>query len=256
MSAILFELRSKLADGELLRRSGQSMVGITPAALVTAGAATAQTFTAGLTIATTAGTSGTRTGLTVTGGADTGVTASTEQTDVYLNLARTVTWATGALTNQRSVRITAPTLAFVGASTVTNASTLYIDRAPQAGTNATLTNAYAIFVDAGRVRFDGPVVQNDYPVLQSTTDTSGSPTINTPAGIVRVASGGATVTVTCASCTTSTLIKGCIRNTTTNNVSLRSIEPGSGSFVVRLSGDPGASHADVFVEIIQPGAGT
>lgn len=250
MSAIHFWLRSRLADGELLRRSGKAFVGITPAALVTTG------VTAGLTIATTAGTSGARTALTVTGSADTGVTASTEQSDLYLNLARTVTWATGALTNQRAVRIAAPTLAFVGASTVTNASTLYIDRAPQAGTNATITNAYAVFVDAGRVRFDGPVVQNDYPVLQSTSDTSGTPTVNTPAGVVRVASGATTVTVTCASCTSATLIKGCIRNTTTNAVYLRSIEPGSGSFVVRLSGDPGASHADVFVEIIQPGSGT
>ena len=56
-------------------------------------------------------TSGARTLLTVTGVADTGVTASTEQPDAYFNGARIVTWATGALTNQRSFRFAAPTLA-------------------------------------------------------------------------------------------------------------------------------------------------
>lgn len=113
------------------------------------------TFLAAQTIAPTALTSGAQTALTVTGAASAAVTASTEQSDVYYNGARTVTWATGALTNQRCFRLAAPTLAFAGASTVTNAATLYVDRAPQAGTNATITNAYALWIAAGATRLDG-----------------------------------------------------------------------------------------------------
>lgn len=102
-------------------------------------------------------TAGTRSLLTVTGVADTGVTLSTEQSDVYVNLARTVTWATGALTTQRFVRIAAPTIAFAGASTVTTAVTVDISGAPVAGTNATITNAYAFRVASGASLFGGSV---------------------------------------------------------------------------------------------------
>ena len=113
------------------------------------------TFLAAQTIAPTALTSGVQTALTVTGAASAAVTASTEQPDVYYNGARTVTFATGALTNQRCFRLAAPTLAFAGASTVTNAATLYVDRAPQAGTNATITSAYALWIAAGMSKLAG-----------------------------------------------------------------------------------------------------
>lgn len=91
----------------------------------------------------------------VVGPADTALTASVEAQDIQFLLNRIQTWATGALTSQRAIDVRAPTLAFAGASTVTNAVTLYIDNAPVAGTNATLTNRYAIWVDAGKCRFDG-----------------------------------------------------------------------------------------------------
>jgi len=93
----------------------------------------------------------------VLGAASTGQTASTEIKFLDIDLGATVTWATGALADQRCVFIEAPTLAFAGASTVTNAATVYIDRAPQAGSNATITNAYALWVDDGISRFDGNV---------------------------------------------------------------------------------------------------
>jgi hypothetical protein len=112
---------------------------------------------AGLTLNPFAETSGSRAVLTVRGAADTGVTASTEQSDVYFNLARTVTWATGALTTQRAVRIAAPTYAFAAASTVTTAVTVDISGAPVAGTNATLTNSYALRVASGPSLFSGSV---------------------------------------------------------------------------------------------------
>tara|TARA_R110000868_G_C10727985_1_gene751341 strand:+ start:165 stop:758 length:594 start_codon:yes stop_codon:yes gene_type:complete len=127
-----------------------------PASFVTAASTDdVNTFLAAQTIAPTALTSGAQTALTVTGAASAAVTASTEQPDVFYNGARTVTFATGALTNQRCFRLAAPTLAFAGASTVTNAATLYVDRAPQAGTNATITNAYALWIAAGATRLDG-----------------------------------------------------------------------------------------------------
>jgi hypothetical protein len=90
----------------------------------------------------------------VAGAAHTALSASTELTDILFNLAQTKQFATGALTDQRAVRILAPTYGFVGASTLTRATTLYIDRQPQAGANATITNAYALWVDAGVCRFD------------------------------------------------------------------------------------------------------
>jgi len=49
-----------------------------------------------------------------------------------------------------------PTLAATNASvTTTDAATVYIAGAPAAGTNQTITNPYALWVDAGNVKFDG-----------------------------------------------------------------------------------------------------
>ena len=110
-----------------------------------------------LTLTPVAASSGARSLFTVTAPADTGITASTEQSDVYLNLAATHTWATGALTTQRFVRVAAPTVAFAGASTVTTAVTFDISGAPIAGTNATITNGYALRVASGASLFSGSV---------------------------------------------------------------------------------------------------
>lgn len=194
--------------------------------------------------------------LVVTAAADTAMTASTEASSVYFNLSAARQFATGALTTQRAFRIAAPTYAFVGASTITNAATLYVDAAPAAGTNATITNAYSLFVDAGRARFDGAVVQNDFPVVRS-TGTVASPvtTIGSPAGVTVVASGATSVSVTCDSCTAETIISATIMNATSNNVSVRAVIPSAGSFVVHLTGDPGVSTAIVGVLIAQPGSG-
>ena len=63
----------------------------------------------------------------------------------------------------------APTYAFTGASTMTTAATLAIEAAPIAGTNATITNAYSLWVQAGAVRFDGNFGFNKAPVAQQNT---------------------------------------------------------------------------------------
>lgn len=93
--------------------------------------------------------------LQVKGVADTALTASTEASDVIFDFARTAQFGTGALTNQRALKVLAPSYGFVGASTITNAATVYISDAPVAGTNATITNAYSLWCDAGLARFDG-----------------------------------------------------------------------------------------------------
>ena len=56
-----------------------------------------------------------------------------------------------------------------GAVTMDNAATLYIVGAPIAGTSVTITNPYALFVDAGTARFDGNFVQGATAVLSNTT---------------------------------------------------------------------------------------
>jgi len=93
------------------------------------------------------------TALTVTGGAHTNITLSTEDVGINFNLSATKQWATGALSTQREVLVQAPTYAFVGASTLTTAVTFDITGAPVAGANATITNSYALRVEAGSSQF-------------------------------------------------------------------------------------------------------
>lgn len=107
-------------------------------------------------------TSGSPTAFTLTGAAHTTLTASTEATDVNFNLARTVQFAAGALTTQRAFRIQAPTYSFASASTITTASTLSISGAPVAGTNATITNSYALNVEGGTSNFGGNIQTTGY----------------------------------------------------------------------------------------------
>lgn len=105
--------------------------------------------TTGLTYTQAVVTSGSPSVCYFTGGAHTTLAAGAEASDIFIGLARTVQFATGAIATQRAVKITAPTYGFVGASTITTAVTVDIAGAPAAGTNATLTNAYALRVLTG-----------------------------------------------------------------------------------------------------------
>lgn len=125
----------------------------------------ATSFNGALTIAPDAASSGARTCITVTQPADTAITASTEQPIVFYDFSATQTWATGSLTTQRFLRIAAPTIAFAGASTVTTAATVDIAGAPIAGTNATITNAYALRVATGASYFGGALTVGSYSIL-------------------------------------------------------------------------------------------
>lgn len=160
--------------------------------------------------------------LLMTGINHTALTASTEYTDINLNLARTVQFATGAITSQRAMRIQAPTYGFVGASTITDAATLSISGPPAAGTNATLTNKWSLWVETGGVKLDSTI---------TAVATTGNQTINKPCGRVNIAAGGTTVTVTNNLVTANSIV---IAVAATNDTTARvtSVVPAAGSFVI------------------------
>ena len=101
-----------------------------------------------------AATTGTPTLWTLTGPAHQTLTSG-EAIDLNVNLARTVQWSSGAIATQRAVVVQAPTYAFTASSNITKAATVAITNAPIAGTNATITNPYALWVQAGVSQFDG-----------------------------------------------------------------------------------------------------
>ena len=123
--------------------------------------------------APTAASSGAATVFTFTAPASTAQTASTEALGFAYSLTTSRQWATGALTTQREFLINAPTYRFVGASTITNAATFAIAAAPIAGTNATITNAHALWVQSGQSHFDGNIEMGDTynVILNATTGT-------------------------------------------------------------------------------------
>lgn len=90
-----------------------------------------------------------------TSAAHTTLTASTEAITADFAFGATVEFATGALATQRATVFRAPTYDFVAASTLTTAATVAIVGAPIAGGAATITNAFAFWVQAGRSQFDG-----------------------------------------------------------------------------------------------------
>ena len=96
--------------------------------------------------------SGAVTPFTYTVPTNTGQTASTNIPG-FLFTTGSRQWATGAITTQEEVRITSPTYSFVGASTITNAYTLFVN-SPTAGTNATITNNYALGLN-GDISLEG-----------------------------------------------------------------------------------------------------
>lgn len=71
------------------------------------------------------------------------------------------TAASGTATNWVGHAFQRPTVAASNASvTTTNAATVYIANSPSAGTNETLTNTYALWIDDGITRLDGTALCN------------------------------------------------------------------------------------------------
>jgi len=109
--------------------------------------------------------------IVINGGAHTSQTS--ESNDVNINLARTVTF-TGNVPTQRAFVLQAPTYAGSGATRIIGtAATLAITGAPTQGASATLTNAYAVWVQAGTTKLEGPLNQSG-GVLTLTGSTTAS----------------------------------------------------------------------------------
>ena len=89
------------------------------------------------------GVGGVQESLLVTGAANTTMTTTVEVTQARFNFAQTREWATGNFALQRTVRVDAETIGFVGASTITDAATFWVGTAPVAGANATLTRSWS-----------------------------------------------------------------------------------------------------------------
>ena len=111
------------------------------------------------------------------------------------------TSASGTASMNTIVSIEAHTLAATNASvTNTNAASLYIANAPAAGTNMTLTNAYALWVDNGTVKFDGALTVGGTITGDVTGDLTGQ--ADTVATIAGLAPNTATTQATQAAITT------------------------------------------------------
>jgi hypothetical protein len=96
--------------------------------------------------------------------------SSTDKNLLILNAA-TTTLLTGALTTQRFTYLPSQTLAFAGASTATNVYGLYVE-APIAGTNATITNNFALGL-AGSLK-----INDTFNIVFDTTNGSKIGTTN------------------------------------------------------------------------------
>ncbi len=83
----------------------------------------------------------------VTGAAHTGLTAGSNITDLYLDFSATMQHATNSVSLQETIKVLARTYSFVGASTVSTVGTMSLG-APNAGTNATFTDTWALQVGA------------------------------------------------------------------------------------------------------------
>ena len=80
------------------------------------------------------------------------------------------TSGSGTAAKYTHVTFEGPTLAATNSSvTTTDAATLYVSAAPSAGTNQTLTNAYALWVDAGNTRLDGDLTVGGGDIVLGTT---------------------------------------------------------------------------------------
>jgi len=128
-------------------------------------------------------TSGAPHGMTITGGTHTGMTASTEVHEAHFSYGQTKEWATGAISTQRAIRMSRPTYAFVGASVITTAATLAINGAPLPGTNCTITNAYALYVESGESYFGGVVNFTTPPSVTGTSSLSFTVNSDATAGV-------------------------------------------------------------------------
>src|SRR5262249_14928989 len=109
--------------------------------------------------------------------------------DIVLEAAATTNFAGGggAFATQRNVVVIPGSYTANAAQTITTAATFAIEGAPTAGTNITIPNNYALWIQAGASEFDGVVS------IAPAARTSGSPNfyarVLTPADTTLAAGG-------------------------------------------------------------------
>lgn len=154
-------------------------------------------------------TSSAATGLSFVTGAKAGTPGATGATANFsaYTFTDTATAGSGTATSFTGFSIQRPTLAASNSTvTTTDAATLYVLNAPAAGTNETITNAYALWTDDGRVRHDlsASVVSAGGATLDAmnlpavTATISGSTNITTATGMNFVTIGRPTLSAASA----------------------------------------------------------
>jgi len=111
-------------------------------------------------------TSGSAPWFSLTTPADTALAADIEAPGIYIggngsgaSVVRQFTAGGSTFPQQREYVFSAPTYAFTSSDTITTAATVAITNAPLSGSNAILTNKYALWVQAGQATFNDPVGQ-------------------------------------------------------------------------------------------------
>lgn len=192
-------------------------------------------------------TSGSLSTFTWSSASNTGQTASTNIPG-FLFTTGSRQWATGAITAQEEIRITSPTYSFVGASTITNAYTLFVN-SPTAGTNATITNNYAAGF-GGNVLSKGSLVSSSSSggvgyftgagatVTQTTSRTTGV-TINNVCGSITLVSATGTATwqsfTVTNSCVAATDVIKVVQSSGTDLYQIFITNVAAGSFMVTFA---------------------
>lgn len=147
-----------------------------------------------------AASSGTPTAFRVTPGAHTALTSAT-QIDVWLDLARTVQFSTGALADQYAVAVSSPGYGFVGASVLTNPSTVLITSCPSRADNATFTSPTALNVGGTNVGI-GPTSSGlNYSTIKvpaHTVTVTGTTQVTASPGFAAISLGQVTASDTSA----------------------------------------------------------
>lgn len=103
---------------------------------------------------------------------------------------------TTTIADQRTFQFLAPTINGVaagGAEVVTNSSTIYINAAPS-GSDITLTNPYALWIDAGDFRSDGHIIDGGSSPTLSACGTTPSISGGDHGGKITIGTG---VTISC-----------------------------------------------------------
>lgn len=97
----------------------------------------------------------------VQGAAHTAFPTPTDFKVVDFQLGQTIQFATGNFSDAfKALKITHSILAATGSTTITRPATVYINNAPQQGTNVTLSDPCALLVEGGKTRFDGDLFHN------------------------------------------------------------------------------------------------